>query len=104
MKLHVGMPLATKNGHRYSNAVVYKIAHGKDRDIITVLTDYGNLRHLPSVEDLFEEYEISKVFTSTVDIMNELGLGQEWAEGQFNIRDRLQQQIDLLKSALEGLE
>lgn len=104
MKLRIGMPLATKNGHRYSNAVVYKIAHGKHRDIITILTDFGHIRHLPSVDDLFEEYEISKVYTSTVDTMDELDLGQEWVDGQFSIRDRLEQQIELLKSALEGLE
>lgn len=104
MKLRVGMPLATKNGQRLSNAVVYKIAYGKDRDIITVLTDYGNIRHFPSVDDLFENYDIMWSYLDFLPAVDNGLISLEDLDDAFSIRDRLEHQIDLLKSALEGLE
>ena len=104
MKLRVGMPLMTKNGQLYSNAVVYKIFEGEHRNVVHVLTDFGNLRIFPSVEDVLEQYDISKAYIDTVLIKEELDLPDNWVDGQFNIRDRLQHQIELLTKALEELE
>lgn len=104
MKLKAGIPLVTKNPQQFSNAVVYKVIEGKHRNVVYVLTDFGNLRKFPSEEDILEDYVISNSYLDTVDMMNEYGMGQEWLDGQFDIRDRLQHQIELLTEALEGLE
>lgn len=104
MKLKAGIPLVTKNSQALSNAVLYKVIEGKHRTVVHVLTDYGNLRIFPSVEDVLEDYIISESYLDTIVMMNEYGMGQEWLDGQFNIRDRLQHQIELLTEALEGLE
>lgn len=104
MKLKAGITLVTKDSQKFSNAVVYKVIEGKHRTVVHVLTDYGNLRIFPSVEDVLEDYIISESYLDTVDMMNEYGMGQEWLDGQFDIRDRLQHQIELLTEALEGLE
>lgn len=60
MKLRVGMPLVTRNGQRYTNAVVYKLIEGEHRTVVYVLTDYGNLRIFPSIEDVLCDYEVSE--------------------------------------------
>lgn len=104
MKLRVGMPLATKNGHRYSNAVVYKIAHGKHRDIITVLSDYGNIFHFSSVEDVLANYDISESYLQYLPEVDHGLISLEDLDDAFSLRDRLEHQIELLKSALERLE
>ncbi len=104
MKLKAGIPLVTKDSQKFTNAVVYKVMGGKHRTVVHVLTDYGNLRVFPSVEDVLCDYVISNSYLETVDMMYEYGMGQEWLDGQFDIRDRLQHQIELLTEALEGLE
>ena len=104
MKLKAGMPLITKNPQQFTNAVVYRAVEGKHQDVVHVLTDYGNLRGFPSVEDVLEQYEVSDTYLGTANTILGLGLRQEWLDGQFNIRDRLQHQIELLTEALEGLE
>lgn len=104
MKLKAGIPLVTKNPQQFSNAVVHKVIEGKHRIVVHVLTDYGNLRIFPSVEDVLEDYIISESYLDTVAMMNEYDMGQEWLDGQFDIRDRLHHQIELLTEALEGLE
>lgn len=104
MKLRVGMPLATKNGQRYSNAVVYKIAHGKHRDIITVLTDYGDIQHFPSVDDLFVYYDVSSWYINQLRLADDMSVDISVLDNIYDLKRRLQNQIELLKSALEGLE
>lgn len=104
MKLKAGIPLITKNPQALSNAVVYKVIEGNHRSVVHVLTDYGNLRVFPSVEDVLEQYSISTAYTDTLWIKEEMYLPNDWLDGQFNIRDRLQHQIELLTEALEGLE
>lgn len=104
MKLRVGMPLVTKNAQRYTNAVVYKLFEGEHRTAVHVLTGYGNLRIFPSVEDVLCDYVVSNSYLETLDMMNEYGMGQKWLDGQFNIRDRLQNQITLLTKALEEID
>lgn len=104
MKLRVGMPLVTKNAQRYTNAVVYKLFEGEHRTVVHVLTDYGNLIRFPSVEDVLCDYVVSNSYLETLDMMNEYGMGQEWLDGQFDIRDRLQNQITLLTEALEEID
>ena len=104
MKLKAGIPLVTKTPQQFSNAVVYKVVEGKHRTVVHVLTDFGNLRVFPSIDDVLEDYIISESYLDTVAMMNEYGMGQEWLDGQFDIRDRLQHQIELLTEALEGLE
>lgn len=104
MKTKAGIPLITKNPQQFSNAVVYKVTEGKHRTVVHVLTDYGNLRVFPSIEDVLCEYVVSNSYLETVDMMYEYGMGQEWLDGQFNIRDRLQHQIELLTEALGDLE
>ena len=104
MKLRVGMPLVTKNGHRYSNAVVYKIAHGNHRDIITVITDYGNIFHFSSVDDLLANYNISESYLQYLPSVDTGLITVEDLDNAFSLRDRLEHQIELLKSALDGLE
>jgi hypothetical protein len=102
MKLKAGIPLVTKTPQQFSNAVVYKVIEGVHRTVVYVLTDFGNLRKFPSEEDMFEDYVISDSYLDTVSMADEFNMGQEWLDGQFDIRDRLQHQIELLIEALEG--
>lgn len=103
MKLKAGIPLVTKDSQKFSNAVVYRLIEGEHRTVVQVLTDYGNLRVFPSVEDVLEQYSISTAYIDTLWIKEEMYLPNDWLDGQFNIRDRLQHQIELLTEALEGL-
>lgn len=104
MKLKAGITLVTKNPQQFSNAVVYKVVEGKYRNTIWVLSDFGNIMKFPSEETVLECYDISENYLDTVFTMFELGMGQEWLDGQFDIHDRLRHQIELLTEALEGLE
>lgn len=104
MKLKAGIPLITKDSQRFSNAVVYRVTDINHRSVVHVLTDFGNLRVFPSIEDVLCDYEISDYYLDTLSMMNEFNMGQGWLDGQFNLRDRLQHQIELLTEALGGLE
>ena len=104
MKLKAGITLTTKNPQKFTNAVVYRVIEGRHRNVVYVLTDYGNLRVFPSVEDALEDYIISDSYLETMSMMNEFNMGQEWLDGQFDIRSRLQHQIEFLTEALGDLE
>ena len=104
MKLKAGIPLVTKNPQKFTNAVVYRVIEGVHRNVVYVLTDFGNLRKFPSEEDMFEDYVISNSYLETVDMMYEYGMEQEWLDGQFDIRDRLRLRIELLTEALGDLK
>lgn len=104
MKLRVGIPLATKNPQEHTNAVVYKVVEGGHRNVVWVISDFGNIMKFPSEEDVLQRYVISRTYEREVYYAGELDMGQEWLDGLFDIRDRLRHQIELLTEALEGLE
>ena len=104
MKLKAGIPLTTKNPQEYTNAVVYKVVEGEHRNVVWVISDFGNIMKFPSEEDVFQRYVVSRTYEREVYYAGELDLGQEWLDGQFDIRDRLRLQIELLTEALGDLE
>lgn len=93
MKLKVGMPLVTKYPNTYGNAVVYSVL-GDDnskRNPVRVLTDFGHLMIFPSIEDVLFYWDICPNY--------------EYApEGHFDLKDRLDKQIELLMKVREGLK
>ena len=104
MKLRVGMPLMTKNGQLYSNAVVYKIFEGEHRNVVHVLSDFGNLMILPSEQDVLERYDICDGYLEYKSIVD-VGLAtMKDLDDVFSVKQRLEYQIELLTKALEGLE
>lgn len=104
MKLRVGMPLATKNGQQYTNAVVYKIIEGEHRNVVYVLSDFGNVLKYPSEADVLVNYDISEAYLSYIPSVDAGIITLEDLDDAFKVRDRIFKQVELLMYALEGLE
>jgi hypothetical protein len=103
-ELKAGIPLTTKDPNIYTNAVVYKVVKGDKRTPVTIISDYGNIMVYPSIEDLLCKYDIARTYVSHLAIANDAGMGQDDVDTIFCLRDRLEQQIELLTKALEGLD
>lgn len=83
VKLGTGSVLITKTAHIYGNGVVLSVKEGKHRNVVTVLTDFGNIVIFPSEQDVLEFWDVDKTV--------------------HNIHNRLERQIELLTKALEDL-
>lgn len=104
MKLRVGMPLVTKNAQRYTNAVVYKLFEGEHRTVVYVLSDFGNIMKYSSEEDVLENYYVSEgYFEYSAEIKHGL-ITQNDIDDIFDVRDRIEWQIELLTEALKELD
>ena len=84
-----GIPLATLDGNKFTNATVLEI--DKEADLITVISDFGNVMRLTTA-DLFKAYEVSQ---TAIEILNYGGT-------ILPIEVRLQEQIDKLTQTLSN--
>lgn len=91
IKLEEGVVLCTKNSQALTNAVVMKV----EEDEITVLTDFGNVRKIdPDV--LLDQYEVSGVWLDHQQY-------KEFGSPYPSVKERVEQQIELLKNVLVEL-
>lgn len=81
MKYIPGLTLWTKNSHRYTNAFILSVTD----EVITVISDWGNVMTFPSPDKLEALY----------DVVDDVPFLLRTAE------ERLQEQIEKLQSTLE---
>lgn len=86
--LRVGLPLATKDGMRYSNGFVYKF--NKEDGRVTVITDWGN-----SIDSTIEEVNIFYKIPTTMAEFPDYPVESP--------ADRLKEQIEKLNLTLHQI-
>lgn len=102
MKLKVGMPLVTKDGNKYSNAVVFDIKEGEHRNVVTVVTDFNNKLVFPFEEDVLVHWDVSESYKEYAQIAEEFGM-QDAMDSVFSLRERFERQLELLNNIMEEL-
>ena len=104
IKLKVGIPLVTKDGNRYSNAVVYKVFDNGERQRYQILTDFCNRLMFMSEEDVLSYWDISEGYKEYYLVSKEFDIDEEVLDSAFCLRDRLNRQLELINKAIEELE
>lgn len=108
-KLKQGTPLVTKDGNRYSNAVVYKVYDIGGHQRYQIQTDFGNRLMFMNAEDVLSCWDISESYkeyclVSEAFKIDEKGSFQEALDRAFCLRDRLARQLELITLAIEELD
>lgn len=104
MKLKQGTPLVTKDGNKYSNAVVYKVFDNGERQRYQILTDYGNRLMFMSAEDVLSYWDISEGYKEYCLVSEAFEIEEKVLDSAFCLRDRLARQLELITLAIEELE
>ena len=104
MKLKQGTPLVTKDGNKYSNAVVYKVFDNGERQRYHILTDFGNRMMFQSAEDVLSYWDISESYKEYCLVSDEFDIDEKVLDSAFCLRERLARQFELSTLAIEELE
>lgn len=101
MKLKQGTPLVTKDGNKYSNAVVYKVY---DIGGYQIMTDFCNRLMFMSAEDVLSCWDISESYKEMQGVSEAFDIEERVLDSAFCIRERLVRQFELITLAIEELE
>ena len=104
MKLKQGTTLVTKDGNKYSNAVVYRVFHNGERQRYQILSDFGNRMMFMSEEDVLSYWDISEGYKEYCLVSEAFEIGQEVLDSAFCLRERLARQLELITLAIEELD
>lgn len=104
IKLKAGIPLVTKDGNRYSNAVVFSVKEDGDRTVVTILSDFGNKMVFPYEQDIFEYWDISEAYKEYCLLSKEFDIEDKILDTAFCLRERLERQLELINKAIEEME
>lgn len=102
--LKAGIPLVTKDGNKYGNAVVYKVFDNGERQRYQIMTDFANRMMFPSAEDVLFYWDISEAYKEYCLLSQELNIEGRVLDSAFCLRERLERQLELITKAIEELE
>lgn len=103
-KLKQGTPLVTKDGNRYSNAVVYKVYDIGGHQRYQIQTDFGNRLMFMNAEDVLSCWDISESYKEYCLASEVFDIEQKVLDSAFCLRERLARQLELINKAIEELD
>lgn len=104
IKLKAGIPLVTKDGNKYGNAVVYKVFDNGERQRYQIMTDFANRMMFMSEEDVLSYWDISEAYKEYYLVSKEFDIEDKVLDTAFCLRERLERQLELINKAIEELE
>ena len=104
MKLKQGTPLVTKDGNKYSNAVVYKVFDNGERQRYQIQTDFGNRLMFMNAEGVLSYWDISESYKEYCLVSKEFDIEERVLDSAFCLRERLAKQLELITLAIEELD